>query len=428
MSTSARVSHVLCLCLSSALLTLPAGCGSSDAGGSAGEGGTGGSAGEGGTGGSAGEGGTGGSAGEGGTGGSAGEGGTGGSAGEGGTPEGYNKTWRGSASDEWFEPLNWAPEGVPVATDNVYISPDAIQQPNQTQAPITVNNLLIPEGASFTNNNPSLRVRVLGDLDATGGIDGTGPVILLGGSIKGTVERIQVWEPSSLSGDLTVTDSIELVEVEDDDNDASLTLSGHTVTAQTFQCCNNGAVGLVMADPRDRLIVEGDSRFRLSTGSTLSAGEIELRGDVQFCAGGLETPFRSTGTRVLVSGQGGQSFNEEFGCAIGAPVFAEFELVAPANLTLNIPVQQTGDLVVPEGASIAYLGGSSAIFSTVGGDIDLSGSMTVDLPTTAKLSVSGTLKLNATGILDDAGDIINLSLCDPKDGTIVNVDPCPPPP
>jgi hypothetical protein len=118
-------------------------------------------------------------------------------------------------------------------------------------------------------------------------------------------------------------------------------------------------------------------------------------------------------------------FFSGFGCATGAPVFADLELVAPANLTLNMPVQQSGDLLVPQGASIAYLGGSSSIFSTVGGDIDLSGSMTVDLPTTAKLGVSGTLKLNATGVLDDAGDII-VSACDPKDGTIVNVDPCPP--
>jgi hypothetical protein len=339
-------------------------------------------------------------------------------------PEGYNKTWRGFVSNQWFEPLNWEPEGVPVSTDNAYICPDAIGQPNQTQDAITVNDLLVPEGARFTNSSPLVRVRVLGDLDATGGIDGSGPIILLGGSIKGTVHRVEVWEPSSLSGDTTITDRITITEVSEDDDDASLTLSGHTLAAQNFSCCSNGAVGLIMDDPADRLIVEGESRFRFSTGSTLSAGEIELRGDVLFCAGGLEVPFRSTGTSVVMSGQSEQSFSAISGCATGAPVFAELQLVAPANLTLNLPVQQSGDLLVPEGASIAYLGGSSNIFSTVGGDIDLSGSMTVDLPTTAKLSVSGTLMLNATGVLDDAGDII-VSACDPKDGTIVNVDPCP---
>lgn len=282
--------------------------------------------------------------------GNGGGGGEGGIAGAGGTPAGYNKTWRGVASDEWFDPLNWEPEGVPVATDNVYISPDAIAQPNQTQN-------------------------------------------------QGVI-------------------------ISERDGDASLTLAGYTLNTVDFICCNNGAVGLIMEDPADRLVVDGQSRFRLSTGSTLSAGEIEVRGDVQFCAGGLETPFRSTGTNIVVSGQNPQSFFGESGCSPGAVVLSQLELVAPADLTLNMPVQMSGDLLVPQGASIAYLNVPN-IFSTIGGDIDPSGSMTVDFPSTAKLSAPGTLKLNATGVLDDAGDIINLSACDPKDGTIVNVDPCP---
>jgi hypothetical protein len=414
------------------LLAFPVGCGSSADEGGGGEGGiggsgAGGSAGTGGIGGSAGEGGIGGSAGEGGVGGSAGEGGVGGSAGEGGTPEGYNKTWRGVVSNEWFEPLNWEPEGVPGATDNVYISPDAPGQPDRTRDAISVNDLLIPEGASFTNSSTVVRVRVLGDLDATGGIDGSGPIILLGGTIKGTVHRLDVWEPSSLSGDTTITDRINITEVVDDDDDASLALSGHTLTAQNFTCCTNGAVGFIMDDPGDRLVVEGEARFNSSTGSTLSAGEIELGGDVVFCAAGtFETPFRSTGTKVLVNGEEPQSFSS--GCAgTGAVVLTELELVAPADLTDQMALQISGDLLVAEGASIAYVG-NVGIFSTVGGDIDLSGSMVVDFSSTAKLSVPGTLKLNATGVLDDAGDIINLSACDPKDGTIVNVDPCPPAP
>ena len=270
MRMSPQFSHVWCLCLASALLAFPFGCGPSDAGGggggggtggNAGEGGTGGSGGQGGTGGSGGQGGTGGSGGQGGIGGSGGEGGVGGSSGTGGTPEGYNKTWRGSVSNEWFEPLNWEPEGVPVSTDNVYISPDAPGQPDRTRDAISVNDLLIPEGASFTNSSAVVRVRVFGDLDATGGIDGSGPIILLGGTIKGTVHRVEVWEPSSLSGDTTITDRISITEVVDDDDDASLALSGHTLTAQNFSCCSNGAIGLIMEDPADRLVVEGELAF-----------------------------------------------------------------------------------------------------------------------------------------------------------------------
>lgn len=329
-------------------------------------------------------------------------------------------------SNQWFEPLNWEPEGVPVSTDDVYICPDAIGQPSQTRDAITVHDLLVPEGAHFTNSSPLVRVRVFGELDATGGIDGLGPVNLLGGTIKGTVHRVEVWEPSSLAGDATITDRITINEpsgTPEADGDASLALSGHTLSTQVFSCCVSGVQGLTMDDPGDRLVIEDTANFSYMT-TGLSAGEIVVGGNVVFCASGLASPFESAGTKVIVNGQTPQSLFGNNDCASGSPGFADLELLSPAELSTNMPIRVHGDLVIPQGATMSFNRGSSFEGSGISGDVDLSGRMNVALGPNVNLSLFGTLKLNATGVLDTDGSLI-VSVCDPKDGTIIGDDPCP---
>ena len=164
-------------------------------------------------------------------------------------PEGYNKVWRGFASNLWEEPLNWLPEGAPAPSDDVYICPDAIGQPSKADVAINVNDLFVPEGARITFDGFGGLLNVFGNLDASGGIDGSaGPVIIRGGgNHEGTVHRVEVWEPSTLSGDLTVTESISVQEpsgvIPERDGDASLRFGGHTLTTESFACCDSGAVG-----------------------------------------------------------------------------------------------------------------------------------------------------------------------------------------
>jgi hypothetical protein len=344
-------------------------------------------------------------------------------------PQGYNKTWRGFVSNEWFEPLNWDPEGVPVSTDNVYICPDAAGQPSQTRDTIVVNDLLIPPGASVVNSSPLVRVSVLGDLDATGGISGTGPVLLLGGTIKGTVHTLQVWEPSSLAGDTTITQGIDVTEpslAEGADADSTLTLAGHTLTAETFRCCLNGAQSLIMDDPNDRLVISGAATFAGMTG--LADGVIELRGNGAFCGnGGSSVPFESVGTKVIFSGDSPQTLAGTNGCSMSYAQFADIELLSPSEMSTFVPLRLSGDLIVREGATMNFTPGSSLEWTTVGGDVDLSGSMTVNTNDFVTVLVSGTLKLNATGTLENDGSL-SVAACDPRDGTIIGTDPCPPPP
>lgn len=343
-------------------------------------------------------------------------------------PPGYNKTWRGFVSNEWFEALNWEPEGVPISTDDVYICPDAVGQPSQTRDAIAVNDLLVPDGAHFTNSSPLVRVHVIGALDATGGIDGAGAVILLGGTMKGTLDHVQVWEPSSLAGDTTITERIQITEppaAEGGDADSSLTLGGHALITQDFVCCENGAIELVMSDPNDRLEIQGQARLWGMT-SGLSAGEIVVRGDMELCGGVLGSPFESTGTQVTVSGQSPQNMASNFGCATGPPGFADLVLESPAELSTNMPIRVGGELVVPQGATMNFTQGSSLEWTALS-DVDLSGRMTVNQNGLAKISIGGTLKLNAPGVLETDGSLI-VAECDPKDGTIIGDDPCPPPP
>ena len=64
------------------------------------------------------------------------------------------------------------------------------------------------------------------------------------------------------------------------------------------------------------------------------------------------------------------------------------------------------------------------LWTTIDGDIDLSGTITVGLRDGVLLTGVDTLKLHATGVLDDNGSLM-VSGCDPKDGMIIGTDPCP---
>lgn len=338
-------------------------------------------------------------------------------------PEGYNKTWRGFLSNEWFEPLNWDPEGVPVSTDNVYICPDAVGQPNETRDAITVNDLLVPTGASLSNSSPLVRLHVLGNLDAAGGITGAGPVILLGGTIRGSVHAVEVWEPSSLAGETTITRRIEVTEppvAEGGDADSSLTLAGNTLITEEFRCCRNGAQGLIMDDPNDRLVISDAAEFVGMTG--LAEGTIELGGNGVVC-GSVEL----VGTKLSITGDSPQTLTSDSGCFTPFLQFADVELLSSSEMSTAIALRLSGDLIVREGATMNITQGSSFEWTAIDGDVDLSGSMTVDTHELVTVQVGGTLKLNATGTLENDGSL-SVTDCDPKDGTIVGTDPCPPPP
>ena len=60
---------------------------------------------------------------------------------------GQYKIWNGSVSQDWENPLNWIPEGVPLIDDSVVI-PFKINQPQLSNS-AAVNNLIIQHGAKL---------------------------------------------------------------------------------------------------------------------------------------------------------------------------------------------------------------------------------------------------------------------------------------
>ena len=339
-------------------------------------------------------------------------------------PVGYDKTWRGFVSNDWFEADNWEPAGIPTSGDNVFICADAPGQPTHAGGSADANDLLVPEGASIDMASALSVLRVNGDLVADGPIDGAGGVVIMqGGSIEGTVHRVQVFEPTALSGATTITQLIEVVEPQQGgDGDASLDLNGNSLDTVQFECCVNGATDLIMNNPNDRLTVSGQADF---TGvGDLAAGEIEFGGDVRLCGlSGADIPFSATGTKVTFAGSNPQDLIGNVGCPAGAgdgARFQELEIASPASVTVTTRVRVGGDLVIAQGASASFISNQA---TSISGDLDLNGSLTVAL-SAFTFNVAGILELQATGVLDNNGTM-TVGSCDPNDGTINGVDPCP---
>jgi hypothetical protein len=142
------------------------------------------------------------------------------------TPDANAITWTGNASIDWSFPGNWAPNRVPVATDNVIIPAGPANQPSVFNAQ-QANNLTLASGASLTTT-PGGVLSLGGNLVNFGGTlagSGSGEVRFVGTtaqSITGTVSRFQ---------NLTVA------------NAAGVTAGGPVQVAQVLQTTGNLASG-----------------------------------------------------------------------------------------------------------------------------------------------------------------------------------------
>ena len=78
--------------------------------------------------------------------------------------------WNGTDTN-WSNPKNWSPNGVPVATDNVYVAAGLPVMPSLAQN-VTVHNITVEPGATVNTNGFTLTVT--GDAFAGKTIVGTG--------------------------------------------------------------------------------------------------------------------------------------------------------------------------------------------------------------------------------------------------------------
>ena len=191
---------------------------------------------------------------------------------------------------------------------------------------------------------------------------------------------------TQVQGDIVMTTPVVLPQPDNHliiNAEKSLVVNGQQLRVGgnlTVTISNTTADGLIMTDPADELIIDGDAVFTTvvnhglanSTGN-FTAGVLRLRGDyTQIQSGGVgsQTSFVSTGTKVIFDGTGTQTVS----FANPGTTVSRFHDVGIENTSLSSvifisPVVATGQLISPSNTTSKIVGNGHA-FSVTGLDVD----------------------------------------------------------
>ena len=78
------------------------------------------------------------------------------------TPAGLYKTWTGTVSDDWNEPGNWTPGGVPASKDNIVIPVSVPNMPKIKTSGLTCDDVIVHQGATL-NIEPGYTLTITGE-------------------------------------------------------------------------------------------------------------------------------------------------------------------------------------------------------------------------------------------------------------------------
>ncbi len=78
------------------------------------------------------------------------------------TPAGLYKTWTGTISEDWNEPGNWTPGGVPASKDNIVIPVSAPQMPKIMTNGLSCDDVIVHHGATL-NIEPGYTLTITGE-------------------------------------------------------------------------------------------------------------------------------------------------------------------------------------------------------------------------------------------------------------------------
>jgi uncharacterized repeat protein (TIGR01451 family) len=135
-------------------------------------------------------------------------------------PASFTKVWNGATND-WNNPHNWSPAGVPTATDSVYISASIAVMPVLT-SDATIHDVVIEPGATLDTNGFTLTV--LGNVSG-GAIVGNGTVVMNGiGTAAGAFPSLTIEHDVWVAGPITLTGTLRLL------TGATLNLNGLPLT------------------------------------------------------------------------------------------------------------------------------------------------------------------------------------------------------
>lgn len=275
-------------------------------------------------------------------------------------PTGFTKVWTGALDDRWTTPENWSPQGVPTGDDDVFVCADAVGQPRMNEFG-TARTLQVEGGALL--NLQSSNLMVFGDVIADGEITGSFALRMRGENttLRGTVGAVWIEETVALSGDTTITGEIDIAEHGGTDQDAGLMVNGHTLTVLGNMTFSNISA-FEMTDPASLVTVEGRARFHNNfVPALLTAGEMRLRGTVEFCTD--TNGFATTGSfHVVLDGSAPQSIARSCAAVVSA-AFRTLELTNSTGVSLEAMTISIGEeLLVGENVTVSgSLSGNTSI-------------------------------------------------------------------
>ena len=129
-------------------------------------------------------------------------------------PADFERTWVG-ASNDWNDPANWSPNGVPGPGDDVLLVGPSVFVLLTTD--ISVRSLVLLDGATIDSNGHTITVN--GSVQAGHTIEGTGTVVMTGtGTLSGEVPNLEIAAGASVTligsvhvtGDLTLRSGLAL--------------------------------------------------------------------------------------------------------------------------------------------------------------------------------------------------------------------------
>ncbi len=211
-----------------------------------------------------------------------------------------SSTWTGAASTDWNTAANWSSAAVPGVSSNVVIPSGTPNSPLLSTTG-SINSLLVSAGAVL---NLSGNLTVAGNVDVGGTVPGTGTITMTGtANLRGAVPNLIITNPVTLNGNTTLSGGTATIS----GAAANLTLNGFGFIAGTLVTQTGGVV--TMTNPADSMVVSLDATF--SGGSTLgrlTAGVIELRGNLTQNPTSSQNSFTATGTRVRAIGAGSVAY------------------------------------------------------------------------------------------------------------------------
>ena len=120
----------------------------------------------------------------------------------------FDAVWNG-ADNNWYNPANWSPRGVPAAASRVYVSAATTVVPRLT-ADVTLRDLFLEPGATLDTNGFTLTVT--NNADAGHTIIGAGQTVLTGngGIASGVFANLVIRGRITLTAPLTTTGTLTL--------------------------------------------------------------------------------------------------------------------------------------------------------------------------------------------------------------------------